>query len=1011
MDSRVPWKYISGVVDGNIECGNIIENPTNSNAVELQVTLPYTLLQFTLDRHKAFKSAVVEIAKNCVKSMHENKVFLKVERQKERGRSGADFLLVMLKIITTKAEMEELRKGLTPENLKLELEKRGIDSDRPKVKSASERSCKPEDVSHLEELHVVKWYPPRDVGENVNPSKYVRFEDFLRTIPSQLRHDSVSRVTSGYSSHQCGTIKRPLSAQLIRKDKFLAPLLLECATNQGKITKEHLWLADMVFSLLYFDTFRWKDQGGLDDIAESRKHVMQSGQDFVWDENDQLSEDMLEKILPKTTFYDGQSRFSAPKFLERFRRLCRELSAIELRFVKGSKSQMKVAAEKLLDGIVSEFNELVAESESLDEEQLKEKSVAILLFHKLFAEPKLQSTDASRFISESDRLVLDLLEANWQQHTCRQDDTCKVWSVCGSMKIVRITGKERGFFVAEALKVCRDNLFSFKKDSHSTSDPFPPFAVLTDFGSLPLWKVFEQQFLMLHLTSPGSGTFHRIYDRKPDIVYKDLEGLPCILILLEKGRMGDTFPGSFNCLDLRMRTSENCSTCIQELGRVCRYPAFSNTRKIGDWDDIEQALGELHIQAPSLGYGGDGCPEGGCSTHVGGACQPKTKEIFGGNPPQLFAAFKRADKPLAVTYGNDIFVGYATHMLPWGGITDWKRTSPDMHMSTARYVFTCRVLKVAKPRIQLCLTDETKGISLEDCRLVVNRQNEILPFYSFKSRDEKDPSWVTLQQDEDTWQSDLKDNDEIIFFRDDSSLKSLFHEAIRLSNSADNLCTDFRGMCSISALKYPLPCALVLGSVMKKLEDAVDKADLNFPREIWECINFTTLDSHVNQAPKVKGQKLSKLITSKRSSIHEYRTAWVASKGAFVPATEGKKEKGTKPNADGLGKPGKYRSELEIHQRRFVLSAETQIGKTGAYYYFLSLLSNEIGKKSRIEPFPPTSPPVPTPKMVTCARHEWMRPYWRDLSKDEWGQQGNLYVKQGKYHPRMKLQRCVPTRV
>jgi hypothetical protein len=132
-------------------------------------------------------------------------------------------------MITTEAEMEELRKGLTPENLRLELEKRGI--DRPKVRSASERSCQSEDVSHLEELHVIKWYSPRDVGESANPSKYVRFEDFLRTIPSQLRHDSVSRVTSGYLRHQCGTIKRPLSAQLIRKDKFLAPLLLECTTN------------------------------------------------------------------------------------------------------------------------------------------------------------------------------------------------------------------------------------------------------------------------------------------------------------------------------------------------------------------------------------------------------------------------------------------------------------------------------------------------------------------------------------------------------------------------------------------------------------------------------------------------------------------------------------------------------------------------------------------------------------------------------------------------------------
>ena len=190
--------------------------------------------------------------------------------------------------------------------------------------------------------------------------------------------------------------------------------------------------------------------------------------------------------------------------------------------------------------------------------------------------------------------------------------------------------------MAEALKVCRDKLFLFKKDSCSISDPFPPFAVLTDFGSLSLWKVFEKKIQMLHLTSSGSENFRRIYDRKPDIVYKDLEGLPCILILLEKGRMGDTIPGSFNCLDLRMRTSENCSTCIQELGRVCRYPAFSNTRKIGVWGDINQTLRDLHTQTLSRGYGSGGlCPEEGCDTHDASACQPKTKEVSGKIPLQL----------------------------------------------------------------------------------------------------------------------------------------------------------------------------------------------------------------------------------------------------------------------------------------------------------------------------------------------------------------------------------------
>ena len=55
--------------------------------------------------------------------------------------------------------------------------------------------------------------------------------------------------------------------------------------------------------------------------------------------------------------------------------------------------------------------------------------------------------------------------------------------------------------------------------------------------------------------------------------YSDLHGIPCLLVLCEKGRMGDTFPETFACLDLRIRTSDNATTFVQELGRLCRYPS------------------------------------------------------------------------------------------------------------------------------------------------------------------------------------------------------------------------------------------------------------------------------------------------------------------------------------------------------------------------------------------------------------------------------------------------------
>ena len=62
--------------------------------------------------------------------------------------------------------------------------------------------------------------------------------------------------------------------------------------------------------------------------------------------------------------------------------------------------------------------------------------------------------------------------------------------------------------------------------------------------------------------------------------YSDLHGVPCLLVLCEKGRMGDTFPQTFCCLDLRIRTSDNHTTFVQEIGRLCRYPACGASHSI-----------------------------------------------------------------------------------------------------------------------------------------------------------------------------------------------------------------------------------------------------------------------------------------------------------------------------------------------------------------------------------------------------------------------------------------------
>ena len=66
-------------------------------------------------------------------------------------------------------------------------------------------------------------------------------------------------------------------------------------------------------------------------------------------------------------------------------------------------------------------------------------------------------------------------------------------------------------------------------------------------------------------------------------LHTDLADLPCILILCEKGKMGDSFPASFRYYDLRLRYTAQCGSRAaleQDLGRACRYqPASEYERR------------------------------------------------------------------------------------------------------------------------------------------------------------------------------------------------------------------------------------------------------------------------------------------------------------------------------------------------------------------------------------------------------------------------------------------------
>jgi hypothetical protein len=221
--------------------------------------------------------------------------------------------------------------------------------------------------------------------------------------------------------------------------------------------------------------------------------------------------------------------------------------------------------------------------------------------------------------------------------------------------------------------------------------------------------------------------------------------------------------------------------------------------------------------------------------------------------------------------------------------------------------------------------------------------------------------------------------------RDENFLQWLCEEALRKSLSD-------RGGVVVEEVAYSFPYTLVTEKIMKKLQQAVLWADKNFPRQIWECIKLPSLDKYVQ--PATTKQQLKDLVSSKKSLIHEYRKTYWGARGNKL---------GGNKNADAHDAKGnhiKRRSIDDTHPRRFVLSAETQIGKTGAYCWFLKLLNDEI--YGEVLPDIPDDP-VPLTHLTVYDKVKWLLPYWENIcrSTNRW----ELKIRPGKYHLKVKLQR------
>jgi hypothetical protein len=228
--------------------------------------------------------------------------------------------------------------------------------------------------------------------------------------------------------------------------------------------------------------------------------------------------------------------------------------------------------------------------------------------------------------------------------------------------------------------------------------------------------------------------------------------------------------------------------------------------------------------------------------------------------------------------------------------------------------------------------------------------------------------------------------------RDEGCLEWLVEEAVRKSDSD-------KPRCIVEEIAYAFPYTLIPAPIMKKVNTAVELADNNHPRQIWECIKLANLDQYVSNA--TKAQQAKHMITSKSSLIHEYRSTYNASHRTDSANADAYQ------NDECIGTKGGRKME-DKHSRRFVLSAETQIGKTGAYCWFLKLLSDEIHGEELPE-IPSKSvllEPVAGEQPVTMAdKVKWMVPYWKDISRSSDASKWLLKILPGKYHRKVKLQR------
>ena len=391
---------------------------------------------------------------------------------------------------------------------------------------------------------------------------------------------------------------RTVRDQLIRGDDKFQNMVLEiCRRTNGEISAEDILAAEYAYFITLISSMRASESVTLNDLTNNsaefayvrhRKNIIEELQESL-----KTPIRIRNSTKKELTECEGIS-------LEKLRRV---LAYIEDSAYEELTKNIRNLGSNTL-GNTKEFAENLVYfffCSMLNVNQLK-KLVQIMrqikpnIFSRV--ENEIGSDFKTFFQKEKERILAEKSETfSIIDDLVTEDDKLLGKGISGKMKIIRVANKESGIRFYATLVKAR------KVGKGGWNEYF--FEVIRHFDALKtdglqrnetvkrIWKVLQRKQCSYvsdknkRCLCTDYKPYHNTFECKKcnhehNTVrnFEDLDKLPCIIIVVDKGRMGHTYPPSFNVMDLRARHQDrkpSMTSLMQEVGRMCRYQECHDT--------------------------------------------------------------------------------------------------------------------------------------------------------------------------------------------------------------------------------------------------------------------------------------------------------------------------------------------------------------------------------------------------------------------------------------------------